>query len=101
MRREETLKSMRKDRHLFDLLAQGQTLDLLQSHYESLVEFWEVRVTSLKTTNREGTATSPFPARTYPTEAKITSTGVLSLLLTVTCMVTPSARASLDRTSKS
>lgn len=36
-----------------------------------------------------------------PTEARMTSTGVSSLLLTVTCMVTPSASASLDLTSTS
>lgn len=65
--------------------------------------FWEIHATSLKALWQwcTYTSTSSFPVRTYPTEAKITSTGVLSLLLTVTCMVTPSAKASLDLTNKS
>lgn len=47
-----------------------------------------------------------FPPRLWrrnaqPTEARMTSTGVSSLLLTVTCMVTPSPSASLDLTSTS
>lgn len=36
-----------------------------------------------------------------PTEARMTSTDVSSLLLTVTCMVTPSPSASLDLTRTS
>lgn len=86
---------MHGDRHCLDLLAQGHTFNLLLQNHS----LWKYDSGKFMPLARK--PASPGPGKTYPTEAKITSTGVSSVLLTVTCMVTPSAKASLDLTSKS
>lgn len=102
IKKEQQQKDMHKDRCLLDLLAQGQIFNLFLKSliFKSMILGNSCQQPESPPTVK-GTSISTRPVKPYPTEAKITSTGVPSLLLTVTCMVTPSAKASLDLTNKS